>query len=198
MRWFTADLHLGHKRIIELCDRPFDDVDHMNTEIIERINLCCSSDDTLYILGDVAFGPVLDNLKLLRQVNCNIRIVSGNHDKTHLMHKNYGKRFREYFEATGAQEIIPGDTTLVIGGRPVVISHFPYDSSEYDREQGRELKYAQYRPKDHGEWILHGHVHDLWQQKGRMINVGVDAWAFWPVPETEIIFRIKEEDREYI
>lgn len=25
--WFTADLHLGHRNIIDYCDRPFADVD---------------------------------------------------------------------------------------------------------------------------------------------------------------------------
>jgi len=28
--WFTADLHLGHRNIIDYCDPPFADVEAMN------------------------------------------------------------------------------------------------------------------------------------------------------------------------
>ena len=36
---------------------------------------------------------------------------------------------------------------------------------------------------DDGAWLLCGHVHESWRQRGRMINVGVDAWGGRPVSE---------------
>lgn len=33
-----------------------------------------------------------------------------------------------------------------------------------------------------------GHIHGLWKVQPNMINVGVDAWHFRPVPETTISF----------
>jgi len=36
--WFTADLHLGHRNIIEYCNRPFADVDEMNRALIANWN----------------------------------------------------------------------------------------------------------------------------------------------------------------
>ena len=33
---------------------------------------------------------------------------------------------------------------------------------------------------------LHGHVHEKWRQRGRMINVGVDAWGGYPVTDTHL------------
>jgi len=53
------------------------------------------------------------------------------------------------------------------------------DSHDHDR-------YAEQRPVDRGAWLLHGHVHERWQQRGRMINVGVDAWDYRPVSEATI------------
>jgi calcineurin-like phosphoesterase family protein len=32
-------------------------------------------------------------------------------------------------------------------------------------------------------WLGHGHIHEKWRLRGRMINVGVDAWDFTPAAE---------------
>ena len=34
--WYTADPHFGHRNIIDLCGRPFADVDEMNDAIVYR------------------------------------------------------------------------------------------------------------------------------------------------------------------
>lgn len=51
---WTSDLHLGHANIIRYCDRPFADVREMNDELIRRWNETVSSDDEVWVLGDVA------------------------------------------------------------------------------------------------------------------------------------------------
>ncbi len=33
--WFTSDYHLGHRNIIHLCERPFEDVEPMDRTIVE-------------------------------------------------------------------------------------------------------------------------------------------------------------------
>jgi len=38
MIYFTADLHCGHRRIIEHCNRPFDNVHIMDQVMFDRIN----------------------------------------------------------------------------------------------------------------------------------------------------------------
>lgn len=42
-------------------------------------------------------------------------------------------------------------------------------------------RYREERPADEGRWLLHGHVHERWRQRGRQINVGVDVWDYAPV-----------------
>ncbi len=44
-RFFTADLHLGHRNIIEYSGRPFRDADEMNAALVERWNDFVSPDD---------------------------------------------------------------------------------------------------------------------------------------------------------
>lgn len=64
---------------------------------------------------------------------------------------------------------------------PVLLSHFPYDG-----DHTREDRHREFRLKDHGMPLLHGHTHSSHKfSKSRFgtlqIHVGVDAWDFTPV-----------------
>ncbi|WP_419910044.1 hypothetical protein [Candidatus Poriferisodalis sp.] len=72
-----------------------------------------------------------------------------------------------------------------IGCNKVRVSHFPYVLDEaYD------LKCLDLRPRDNGSWLLHGHIHEKWRQRGRQINVGVNTWDSCPVSEDTIVLPI--------
>ena len=60
--WFTSDPHFGHANIIRFCDRPFDDVQAMNDALVHRWNAVVQPEDTVYVLGDVALGPIQESL----------------------------------------------------------------------------------------------------------------------------------------
>ena len=36
--FFIADPHFGHERIIQICERPFENVEDMNKQLIEKWN----------------------------------------------------------------------------------------------------------------------------------------------------------------
>lgn len=79
--WFISDLHLGHKNIqrYEPELRPQGSMEDHDNAIIDAINGKANKNDTLYILGDVAFSrPGLARLMDLR-VERKI-LVRGNHD----------------------------------------------------------------------------------------------------------------------
>lgn len=53
MIYFTADIHFGHARIIDYCDRPFNNADEMDRVLIKNWNSVVGSKDVVYILGDL-------------------------------------------------------------------------------------------------------------------------------------------------
>lgn len=55
MIYFTSDLHLGHKNVIRLCNRPFTDIEEMDHVLISNWNKRVHPHDTVVILGDLMF-----------------------------------------------------------------------------------------------------------------------------------------------
>jgi calcineurin-like phosphoesterase family protein len=78
--WFTSDLHLGHKNILEYEKeaRPFNNLDEMHAAIIDRWNSVVNSKDVVYVVGDFAFGK--HNIKIANSLNGKKKLVMGNHD----------------------------------------------------------------------------------------------------------------------
>lgn len=174
--WFTADLHLGHRNIIDYCSRPFADVDAMNEALIERWNDAVAEDDTVWVVGDFALGKIADTLPLVDLLHGRKVLVAGNHDRCWSGHGRRADGWTERYLDAGFDEVRQGSTRIDIDGTSVVVCHFPYrgDSQRHDR-------FLEHRQIDKGDWLLHGHVHDRWIQHGRMINVGVDATDFRPI-----------------
>lgn len=177
--WFSSDIHFGHKNIIDYCNRPFNNVDHMNETIIANFNSLIAPEDTLILVGDLCMGRKDDTIPLLGRINGKKIAVGGNHDPWHPAYeKRIGKRAEwtaRYYNESGvrATDI---DTQICIDGVDVRVCHFPYSGDHTEDE-----RFSDFRPVDDGHWLIHGHVHDLWQVNGRQINVGVDVWDFFPV-----------------
>lgn len=76
----TADLHLGHKKVIEFEReaRHFPSIEEHDEEIILRWNETVNPTDTVWVLGDVVFGK--GNMEKLARLNGVKKLVPGNHD----------------------------------------------------------------------------------------------------------------------
>jgi calcineurin-like phosphoesterase family protein len=182
MRWWTSDLHLGHANIIGYCDRPFPDVDAMDAGLIERWNQTVGDHDDVWVLGDFALSDLVGRLPLVKVLRGRKILVPGNHDLCWAGRSKDVDRWTEEYLEAGFDAIVNGPTEATIGTRTVVVDHFPYHG---DSKEGPE-RFADRRPIDRGEWILHGHVHDRWRQSGRQINVGVDAWGGHPIRDDDL------------
>lgn len=180
-RYFTADLHFGHRNIIEYCGRPFRDADHMDEELIHRWNNTVAPSDEVIVLGDFAMGRIHETLPIAGLLNGRKMLLAGNHDRCWHGHKKGIASATDRYLAAGFDDIWQGSVELDVGGTRVVACHFPYrgDSNDHDR-------YVVYRPADEGAWLLHGHVHERWKVSERMINVGVDVWDYAPVVESTL------------
>lgn len=81
MYFFTSDQHYGHKNIIKHCNRPYEDVEEMNQDLIKRHNSVVGVNDTVIHGGDFCFhGRSGDAGKIIGQLNGNHTFVRGNHD----------------------------------------------------------------------------------------------------------------------
>lgn len=181
MRWYTADLHLGHDNIRGYSGRPYSTVDAMDRDLLARWSEAVDADDTVWVLGDLALGPIEQTLELVAQLPGTKVLVPGNHDRCWAGRRARAKHRVEEWRARYQQAgltIVDAPHTVELGGQPVLVDHFPYLGDSTD-----EPRHEQWRPADNGGWLLHGHVHTRWRQRGRMINVGVDAWAGRPVAE---------------
>jgi len=186
MRYFTSDTHFGHARIIELCNRPFRDIEHMDEVLINNWNDTVSPKDTVYHLGDVALGSWERWDGILTRLNGTKILVTGNHDRIFRSNKEgHIDRFRPLYESwfSGGVE---DDYSVTLGGHFAVMSHFPYEGDSHDED-----RYSGDRLQDAGIPLIHGHTHgtehDTFSKKGTpMFHVGVDAHDFRPVSETEI------------
>lgn len=76
--FFTSDTHFGHANIIRFCNRPFRNVEEMNEALIENWNLVVSEDDTVFHLGDFAFGGSNVWKSIIPRLNGHINLIIGN------------------------------------------------------------------------------------------------------------------------
>lgn len=180
--WFTADLHLGHENIIRYCDRPFRDADEMNMELVRRWNEVVAPTDTVYVLGDFALGDIARTLAITTILMGRKVLVAGNHDRCWERNPGYPTQpWVDEYLRVGFAEVLQGTIRLDVGGTSVQACHFPFVGDSHDGD-----RFDSHRPVDDGGWLLHGHVHEKWQRRDRMINVGVDVWDFTPVSEAQL------------
>jgi calcineurin-like phosphoesterase family protein len=179
-QWFTSDHHFGHHNIIEYCNRPYKNTDDMNVDMIGRWNATVAPEDIVHYVGDFSLSKSF--ISIAKDLNGKIILYPGNHDKCFAPKsaEALARLTNEYLAAgfSGVNYDTNGRAPRVFigSGLTALICHFPYTGDSRDRE-----RYTSFRPKDQGEWLIHGHVHDTWRQRGRMINVGADAWAGVPV-----------------
>ena len=78
--WFIADLHFGHKNIINLENRPFENVGEMDNILIFKWNSAVKKDDKVFILGDYSFYDKNKTSEITNKLNGNKTLIKGNHD----------------------------------------------------------------------------------------------------------------------
>lgn len=177
--WLYSDSHWDHRNIINYCHRPYSSVEHMQQEMLSNINSVVKPDDELWCLGDFAFSEKTVPY-ILGQLNVNDKyLVSGNHCKTHPMHKGWEKARERYL-----QYGFTGVYQEVHNWHGFLVNHFPYhQSDQYDK------KFTGWRPKDTGEFLLHGHDHRTPETRlrERMLDCGVDGNNYFPINLDEVI-----------
>jgi calcineurin-like phosphoesterase family protein len=184
MAWFTSDTHFLHPFVARL--RGFPDPAAHDEEIITRWNAVVRPDDLVWHLGDVGMGPPGPVLTQVARLNGRIHLITGNHDPCWPGHRDSRKVQRRWMEAF---ESVQAYAKIRLGDDTVLLSHFPYEGGG---DHTAEERYKQYRFRDEGAWLLHGHTHLPDRLDGpHQIHVGLDAWGLRPVTDTVITGLIK-------
>lgn len=175
--WLTSDLHFGHTNIVSYSQRPFKDEYTMTEGIIERYNEVVKPEDTVWLLGDICMGQLELTIRHIGRLNGLKILYPGNHDIVHPRHKRHkntelAKEFLKSFAVVHHHESKPWLDGP--GGVLCRLSHYPVEWEG---------------------WSLHGHVHELWRQRGRKINVGVDVWDYRPVHVDEVMALVAAGER---
>lgn len=178
--WFTSDLHLSHKNIINYCDRPFSTIGIHDDVLIANWNDRVEQGDVVWVLGDFTLsGGMKHGLERLKELKGRKRLVAGNHDPCWVGRTDACRYIPRYIEA--GFEIVTPWARAKLGQHSVNLSHFPYagDSQHVDR-------YAGWRLRPSAVPLLHGHTHSRQHINRELlgtiqIHVGVDAWDYAPV-----------------
>lgn len=178
MKWFTSDLHLGHRNIAgnkvsnwNSGYRTFDSVEQMDSELINRINEYVSYDDELWHLGDFCMGG--DIRKYFERITCqNIYTLKGNHDRPRNLRR---VPFKGVFDTA---QIFNKEINQII-----FMSHYAH-----------RVWNKSHRGAIHLYGHSHGSISDDW---GKSMDVGVDNiyklfGEYRPISEEEIIKIMKD------
>ena len=163
MIYYTADLHLGEKAVMELCKRPFATVEEMDETIIRNWNETVGKRDHVYILGDVTGKLSEGSTVYVDRLNGIKHLIIGNHDRRNLTNR----LFTEHFASI--------DEYLVIKDHKhkVVLFHYPI---------------AEWEGFFTGYYHIFGHIHNsaghpadqLMPTLPKAYNAGMDVNGFTP------------------
>ena len=186
MKYFTADLHLGHERILDadFSARPFNTILDHDDYIIDRINAHVMPKDELFVLGDFCWTNAYRKPGHFRnRIKCRtVHLIRGNHDQPSIE-----KQFSTVQDVRMVK--IGRDTTDL--NKPIVLQAF---LSHY--------AHAFWPSSHYGAFHLYGHNHDTREETldrlfpgRRAMDVGVDTAKrllgdYQPFSDMNIIMRM--------
>lgn len=201
--WVTSDTHYGHKNIVQgVTDwpldsktlRPFDTIDQMNDDIVNKINAIVGQDDYLLHLGDWSLGGIDNIWNFRRRIICNnIILVLGNHD--HHIKKNR-QLPNAYLNVFGDIVDVPAEPGFHVDQYPVfaqdlftavlkidTITFVKPGVNRNDKHTKHTIVVSHFpisswEGMSHGHPHLHGHIHSVGDDRfgvGRRMDCGIDG-----------------------
>ncbi|MHA1930846.1 MAG: metallophosphoesterase family protein [Candidatus Thorarchaeota archaeon] len=175
--YFTSDWHLFHANIIKYAKRPFKDAAQMNKTILDNFYDAVKHRDTVYFLGDFAFGTK----SRISQIT---EVLSGitSHCKFHMILGNHDNSIRDLFEQHCAS--VTPLRTIEFQGLKISLCHYPMHS---------------FSGSHYNNWQLYGHHHRDTNTEipGKRYNVGVDIHDYRPVSFEYLRGIMQERDNNW-
>jgi calcineurin-like phosphoesterase family protein len=167
---WTSDTHFGHENILKYCKRPWSNVEEMNEGLIQRWNTVAKPEDEVYFHGDAAMGGISDDaiVSIFRRLNGKKYWIFGNHDSL---------RKRDLLLSNKCFEWGKDIAEISVNKQKMVLCHYPM---------------LRWNGASHGSWMLHGHSHGglSYPFEGKICDVSLDAWDWYPVTFEQIKAKI--------
>lgn len=157
MVYYTSDHHFGHTNIIKYCNRPYQTVEEMDEDLLNKWNEVVKPNDIVWHLGDVYFK----NHEPINKVIGKITLILGNHDYKH----------KGFLAINGWKVKYEG--IIIDHENKLVLSHYPLKDWP-QKYQG----YIHLHGHSHG--TVEGYDKDA-------IDVGVDCWDGYPITINQIM-----------
>lgn len=157
--WFSADTHFGHRGILKMEGRPWDDIARHDDDLVHAWNSRVRPNHDVFFLGDFAMNSSRERCQeVFARLNGKKHLIIGNHD---------GDR---HVSLPWASE--PADLrTIHVDQVRLVLCHYALRTWD-----------GMWR----GALHLYGHSHGKLPGTSRSLDVGVDAWGYRPVSLAEI------------
>lgn len=194
---YGSDFHWNHKNILRYDNRPWQNVDDMNQDMIRIWNTTVQDDDLIYILGDMVWSNKLsDWTYILTQLRGKKFIVKGNHDKTDILDS---LKKQNIIVGWSHQEVVmdPGSDNK---SRYVVLNHSPMPFFVNMHHDNTYHLYGHVHISFDYQVIKHvrKQIEALYQHEVRMYNVGCMIRGMDYAPRTlDEIIEIDKTNREF-
>lgn len=157
----------------------------MNAEIVQRHNEVVSSEDDVYVLGDLCLGgaeSLASNRQLISSMNGKLHIVVGNHDTP--------RRIEMYKTLPNIVEIAEVGLKLKHGKYNFICTHYPCLTGNLERESLKQMTCNFY-----------AHTHqtsNFFEDRPYCYHVGVDSHSCYPVNIETAIEEMNDKVRECV
>jgi calcineurin-like phosphoesterase family protein len=196
----TSDWHVGH-RLVSGIRGFWTDIEHTVPDVDAHSQALISTfdhvkpEDIIWFQGDMCVSESNWKvaLELLRGLPGRKRLVCGNHDPIASFHRNAWKFLRPALEVF---ETVQDYASVKVGGKMVLLSHYPYSGLGGEGLRGEdgaqlEERFTEFRLTDCGRPLLHGHTHGPeklhFSQAGTpQVHIGLDAWDMKLVSHNEV------------
>ena len=179
--FLTSDTHFGHDREFIWKVRGFNSVEEMNETIVQKWNEIVSTEDDVYILGDVILGDP-SNIEYVKRLNGKLHIVLGNHDTS--------KREGMYRSLPNVIEVAEVGIRLKYKKHHFVLTHYPMMTGNLEKESLKQMSLN-----------LYGHTHqasNFFNDMPFMYHVGVDSHDCIPVLLDDVIEEMYAKVKECV
>lgn len=198
--YFTSDWHVLHRLVSKIRGFIVEGTDEADLEAhnekLRQAGSILKPDDIVWWQGDLVANEKnwKTALELIGSLPGRKRLICGNHDPAAGFHREAWK-FRRGLAAE-VFETIQDFGMVSIGGRRVLLSHYPYSGVGSEGLRGEshtphEERFTEFRLTDRGRPLLHGHTHGPeklhFSQAGTpQVHIGLDAWGMKLVSENEV------------